>query len=73
MKFIYEETQLDEGYYIVRINDEAPVIAEYLPGLDTWLQTGIDFDIWRYNRRKVYEIEVIARINLDNMTIRLDV
>lgn len=71
MIFKYNETQLNVGFYIVEVshpNSKATrLIAEW--SNDSWLQTGSDYDYWQYSAGVIYIINVIAKIDIHNLTI----
>lgn len=73
MIFKYGETELEDGHYIVEITLTSDGITkrEIAECYDnSWMQTGIDFDVWQYDPSfKDLVIDVKARIHLDDCTI----
>ena len=47
-RFVYNQTILEPGFYVVKVDAEAATIAQY-DGQDHWEQLGIDYDVWQYN------------------------
>ena len=63
-KYDQTENKLESGYYVVEVNS-VRTIAEYYSDIDTWNQTGVDYDVWRYSKET--QIKVIAKIDPDNL------
>lgn len=68
------EPPTEDGYYLLRVDDglnfnQSPndlLEIAYFRG-DTWEQTGSDYDYWQYDQRTEYQIEVIAKLDLDTL------
>lgn len=71
MRFIYGHTKLPQGFYVVQVNQEQPVVAEY-DGMSDWWQCGIDYDLWQYNGDYAgARIQIIKRVELRRSSVRL--
>lgn len=69
IEFKYNETELEDGYYILEVTDPKPkkVIAEFCGS--NWIQLGIDYDVWQYRWAAQPNITILAKIDLDTLTI----
>lgn len=67
--FEYEKTEVEEGYYILRISLQGSelIIAEHLSG--SWYQPGADYDVWRWSGDPMPKIEIICGLDLDKIAV----
>lgn len=67
--FEYEKTEVEKGYYILRISlqDSELIIAEHLSG--SWYQPGADYDVWRWSGDPMPKIEIICKLDLDKIAV----
>jgi hypothetical protein len=63
--FRYEEKKLDDGVYVVRIDNRELTVAEYSSSFDAWNQLGSDYDMWAYGEPTI--IEVICRLDIESI------